>query len=519
MKVFTPVVTVSVLIFCLQAELEREFSSSRSTYRVNSGPSASQVIVEDEDDEDEDEDEDEEKEDSCDGQANVHPGKPLTTPSATQTSSPAQPPAPLTADLKPTQRSQDKPPPSPTLADPAILQGTGPVARRDSQPPLFLPDDDELQEPDSLCRVRDVDGLIDSAEGKSPISPAVPVAKSPSPEIQEVPTFIKKPSGRITPLASASKANLAPSMAPAPVKKGTLLAYFGASSSRASSTRTITPTVHRAPTPVRQSPEPSSSRKRERDYDEPRPALGRGGPSPIALRLNKRFKALSPEPDLDAEELLEIQLDELAGDEADEPMEIFATSPNTRLRTPSPSRRASSASIDSSNTEVIDLTDALDSPVKRKASTLLSSSTVVDPDAITTTSLDLDAIQSLWRLSTGDDEDEPEPDPDDASHGVDADADAAEEKLSRIIHKTDFSRMRILGQFNLGFIIARLHGDDEDAGHEDDLFIIDQHASDEKYNFETLQETTRMETQRLLRFVSQFRTSTHAHSCRPVPVH
>ena len=38
--------------------------------------------------------------------------------------------------------------------------------------------------------------------------------------------------------------------------------------------------------------------------------------------------------------------------------------------------------------------------------------------------------------------------------------------------------MTILGQFNLGFIVTKLG---------DDLFIIDQHATDEKYNFETLQ--------------------------------
>ena len=34
--------------------------------------------------------------------------------------------------------------------------------------------------------------------------------------------------------------------------------------------------------------------------------------------------------------------------------------------------------------------------------------------------------------------------------------------------------MRILGQFNLGFVIAELDGD---------LFILDQHACDEKYRF------------------------------------
>ena len=49
--------------------------------------------------------------------------------------------------------------------------------------------------------------------------------------------------------------------------------------------------------------------------------------------------------------------------------------------------------------------------------------------------------------------------------------------------------MDIIGQFNLGFIIARLSGD---------LFIVDQHASDEKYNFETLQRTTRLQPQKLV---------------------
>ena len=49
--------------------------------------------------------------------------------------------------------------------------------------------------------------------------------------------------------------------------------------------------------------------------------------------------------------------------------------------------------------------------------------------------------------------------------------------------------MEVLGQFNLGFIIAR-------AG--DDLFIVDQHAADEKANFERLQASTTLHTQRLI---------------------
>ena len=56
----------------------------------------------------------------------------------------------------------------------------------------------------------------------------------------------------------------------------------------------------------------------------------------------------------------------------------------------------------------------------------------------------------------------------------------AEAELGRNITKEMFPRMEIMGQFNLGFIITKLN---------DDLFIVDQHATDEKYNYETLQQT------------------------------
>lgn len=77
------------------------------------------------------------------------------------------------------------------------------------------------------------------------------------------------------------------------------------------------------------------------------------------------------------------------------------------------------------------------------------------------------------------------------------DAATAEEALSRVISKTDFSSMEVLGQFNKGFIIARLG-----SGMSDDLFIIDQHASDEKFNFETLQRTTAIKAQSLIKRIS-----------------
>lgn len=67
----------------------------------------------------------------------------------------------------------------------------------------------------------------------------------------------------------------------------------------------------------------------------------------------------------------------------------------------------------------------------------------------------------------------------------------AEEKLSYTILKSDFLEMKLIGQFNLGFILVTLNS-------SNNLFIIDQHASDEKYNFEKLRETTTFQNQTLV---------------------
>ncbi|KAH9970937.1 hypothetical protein BJV74DRAFT_879810 [Russula compacta] len=56
--------------------------------------------------------------------------------------------------------------------------------------------------------------------------------------------------------------------------------------------------------------------------------------------------------------------------------------------------------------------------------------------------------------------------------------------------------MDVVGQFNLGFIVARLRKAGAEGATED-LFIVNQHAADEKYNFETLHAKTRLESQRL----------------------
>lgn len=78
----------------------------------------------------------------------------------------------------------------------------------------------------------------------------------------------------------------------------------------------------------------------------------------------------------------------------------------------------------------------------------------------------------------------------------------AEERLSLTVTKEDFDKMRIIGQFNLGFIIATRpsgqHRNSDSPSRKDELFIIDQHASDEKYNFERLQAETVVQNQRLV---------------------
>lgn len=72
---------------------------------------------------------------------------------------------------------------------------------------------------------------------------------------------------------------------------------------------------------------------------------------------------------------------------------------------------------------------------------------------------------------------------------LDEQDDVAEERLNLTVSKQDFLEMKIKGQFNRGFILAT---------RADDLFIIDQHASDEKYNFEKLQQETVVQNQQLV---------------------
>jgi DNA mismatch repair protein PMS2 len=78
-----------------------------------------------------------------------------------------------------------------------------------------------------------------------------------------------------------------------------------------------------------------------------------------------------------------------------------------------------------------------------------------------------------------------------------------ETRLSLTVSKADFAGMEIVGQFNLGFILALRRAASGLHGHErDELFIVDQHASDEKFNFERLQAETTVGNQRMVRPVT-----------------
>ena len=75
------------------------------------------------------------------------------------------------------------------------------------------------------------------------------------------------------------------------------------------------------------------------------------------------------------------------------------------------------------------------------------------------------------------------------SSGAEENESTVEEKLGAVMSKSDFTQMEVLGQFNLGFLICKF------ARH---LFIVDQHAADEKFRYEHNWRNTKIRTQPLL---------------------
>ncbi|RPA75715.1 DNA mismatch repair protein MutL [Ascobolus immersus RN42] len=72
----------------------------------------------------------------------------------------------------------------------------------------------------------------------------------------------------------------------------------------------------------------------------------------------------------------------------------------------------------------------------------------------------------------------------------------AEETLNLTVSKSDFPKMRIIGQFNRGFIIALRPPSESRKG--EDIFILDQHATSEKTHFESLMRSTVFSSQPLV---------------------
>ncbi|GLH07952.1 Putative DNA mismatch repair protein pms2 [Gryllus bimaculatus] len=69
----------------------------------------------------------------------------------------------------------------------------------------------------------------------------------------------------------------------------------------------------------------------------------------------------------------------------------------------------------------------------------------------------------------------------------------AEKELRQQISREMFSKMEVVGQLNKSFIVVHM---------ESDLFIIDQHAADEIYNFENLMKSSTIPNQRLVAYVT-----------------
>ena len=202
----------------------------------------------------------------------------------------------------------------------------------------------------------------------------------------------------------------------------------------------------------------------------------------------------------------------IAVDHPDSEDEAPKSKPKPKARAPT-SKRADKADPVS----IEELHDSSSAPGNTAAATASSSSSSrngVQTEVVRTVigaapplAFDLDRTTNTWtayieRSSASTSTPQPAPRSSELGHAdLAADNDNATATLARVLSKADFGSMRVVGQFNRGFIVARLRKTDM---ANDDLFIVDQHAADEKYNFETLQATTRLESQRLFTCVTFF---------------
>jgi DNA mismatch repair protein PMS2 len=83
-----------------------------------------------------------------------------------------------------------------------------------------------------------------------------------------------------------------------------------------------------------------------------------------------------------------------------------------------------------------------------------------------------------------------------------ATAEGSKQSAALQFDQSFFQKMRVIGQFNRGFIIAALRTISRDKGDDGvdglQLFIVDQHASDEKFRFEALNRDSKVDRQPLV---------------------
>jgi len=162
--------------------------------------------------------------------------------------------------------------------------------------------------------------------------------------------------------------------------------------------------------------------------------------------------------------------------------------------------------IDPSTRRTADDCSPVKVPSEREVVEIVPDDEVVRSFVISTTTVrfDLASVEVSWRAAASSLRTSATSAPDHATSSfctikpseITSNAREAEATLSRVVSKDDFGRMDILGQFNRAFVITRLC---KPADGHDDLFIVDQHAADEKYNFERLQIETRIELQKLIK--------------------
>lgn len=75
---------------------------------------------------------------------------------------------------------------------------------------------------------------------------------------------------------------------------------------------------------------------------------------------------------------------------------------------------------------------------------------------------------------------------------------AIQDPVSDSLSREDFLEMQVLGQFNCGFILARLHRQPHDQDSSALLYIVDQHAADERFRLETLEQSDSLLSQQPL---------------------